>query len=91
LQDFWMGSSEPMIPIEETIELRWTQMKVYFPQARAKKLIPVKARNVGTTQNLVAFVGKKFLCDSTGVRKPGLGRRICARGFSRRAGNFMPR
>jgi len=28
LQDFGMGSSEPMIPIEEKIELRWTQMKV---------------------------------------------------------------
>jgi hypothetical protein len=35
-----MGSSEPMIPIEEKIELRWTEMKVYFPLARAKKLIP---------------------------------------------------
>jgi hypothetical protein len=40
LQDFWMGSSEPMMPIEEKIELCWTQMKVYFPLARAKKLIP---------------------------------------------------
>jgi hypothetical protein len=28
LQDFWMGRSEPMIPIEEKIVLRWTQMKV---------------------------------------------------------------
>jgi hypothetical protein len=36
-----MGSSEPMVPIEEEIELRWTQMKVYFPPARAKKSIPV--------------------------------------------------
>jgi hypothetical protein len=35
-----MGSSEPMMPIEEKIELRWTEMKVYFPLARAKKLIP---------------------------------------------------
>jgi hypothetical protein len=35
-----MGSWEPMIPIEEKTELRWTQMKVYFPLARAKKLIP---------------------------------------------------
>jgi len=42
LQDFWMGSSEPMILIEEKIELRWTQMKVCFPLAGAKKLIPVK-------------------------------------------------
>ena len=41
LQDFWMGSWEPIIPIEEKIELRWTQMKVHFPLARAKKLIPV--------------------------------------------------
>jgi hypothetical protein len=41
LQDFWMGSSELMIPIEEKVEVRWTQMKVYFPLARAKKLIPV--------------------------------------------------
>jgi hypothetical protein len=40
-QDFWMGSSEPVIPIEERIELRGTQMKVYFPRPRAKKLIPV--------------------------------------------------
>jgi hypothetical protein len=30
-----------MIPMEEKTELRWTQMKVYFPLARAKKLIPV--------------------------------------------------
>ncbi len=37
-----MGSSEPMIPIEEKTELRWTQMKVYFSLARAKKLIPDK-------------------------------------------------
>ena len=42
LQDFWMGSSEPMIPIEEKIERRWTQTEVYFPLAGAKKLIPVK-------------------------------------------------
>jgi len=40
LQDFRRGSSEPMIPIEEKIELRWTQMKAYFPLAKAKKLIP---------------------------------------------------
>jgi hypothetical protein len=39
-QDFWMGGSEPMIAIEEKILLRWTGMKVYFPPARAKKLIP---------------------------------------------------
>ena len=37
-----MGSWEPMIPIEEKIELRWTRMKVYFPLAKAKKLIPVQ-------------------------------------------------
>jgi hypothetical protein len=30
-----------MIPIEEKIELPWTQMKVHFPLARVKKLIPV--------------------------------------------------
>jgi hypothetical protein len=35
-----MGSSEPMIPIEENTELRWTQMIIYFPLATAKKLIP---------------------------------------------------
>jgi hypothetical protein len=35
-----MGSSEPMIPIDEKIERRWTEMKVYFPLAKAKKLIP---------------------------------------------------
>ena len=39
---FWMGSSEPMIPIEEKIELRWTQRKVCFPLVRAKKLIPTQ-------------------------------------------------
>jgi hypothetical protein len=42
LQDFWMGSSEPMIPIEENTEFRWPQMIIYFSSAGAKKLIPVK-------------------------------------------------
>jgi hypothetical protein len=41
-----MGSSEPMVPIKEEVVLRWTQMKVYSPPAKAKKLIPtyVEAR-----------------------------------------------
>jgi hypothetical protein len=47
LQDFLMGGSEPMIPIEEKIELPWTQMEVYFPLAGAKKLIPVKDERRG--------------------------------------------
>jgi len=37
-----MGSSEPIILIEEKIELCWTQMKVYFPLAKAKDLILVR-------------------------------------------------
>ena len=37
LQDFWMGSSEPMMPIEGEIVLRWKQMRVHFPPARSKK------------------------------------------------------
>jgi hypothetical protein len=37
-----MGSSEPMMPIEERTELRWTQMRVHFPPVRAKSLIPVR-------------------------------------------------
>ena len=40
LEDFWMSGSEPIMPIEETIVLRWTQTKVCFPQAKAKELIP---------------------------------------------------
>jgi hypothetical protein len=33
------SAAEPKLPIEEKSDLRWTQMKVYFPPARAKKLI----------------------------------------------------
>jgi hypothetical protein len=40
LRDFWMGSSEPIMPIEERTVFRWMQTKVYFPRAKAKKLIP---------------------------------------------------
>ena len=42
LQDFWMGSPEPMMPIEGEIVLRWRQMRVDFPPAKAKMLIPVQ-------------------------------------------------
>lgn len=33
-------------PTEERFELRWTQMKVYFPQARTKKSTPVEMLRV---------------------------------------------
>jgi len=52
LQDFWMGSSEPMTPVEEKIEHRWTLMKVYFPLTRAKKLIPDKVSSQTLTEGI---------------------------------------
>ena len=50
-----MGSSEPMMPIEERIELRWTQLKVYFPPESQK----VKSESTGcleASSNLVRAV-----------------------------------
>jgi hypothetical protein len=32
-----------MMPVEEKVDLPWTQMKVYFPLAGAKRLIPANA------------------------------------------------
>jgi hypothetical protein len=81
-----MGSSEPMIPIEEKIELRWTQVKVYFPLARAKKLIPDK---LGKAHVPPFGIIPAADCISNLARCDRCSRRVVAQGVSARAGSEL--